>query len=376
MYAPQQAAQKKILWDYILLILGRWNGEIIIMGDFNEVRFSKERRGSCFNPYSARFYDKFITDSGLVDIPLDGYSFTWSHSTAFKMSKLDRFLISDGIFSLFPSITANCLDRHLSDHRPILLREVHVDFGPTPFRFYHSWLDLVGFDEMIKKSWCSFSHSDSNSMIRFMKKLRDLKRIIRGWIKNKKLENSRLKSSIVADLGAIDKALDSGSTDDTLGLYRLDLKRQLLGINNSESKEFYQKSKIKWAIEGDENSKFFHGIINKRRSQLAIRGVFVDGLWCTKPNVIKDAFISHFANRFKQPVDSRFKLNFQFPKKLLQSQADELEVRVSHDEIRRAVWDCGDNKSPGPDGFTFEFFKKYWDVVGHDFCDAVDYFFT
>ncbi|GJW41339.1 RNA-directed DNA polymerase, eukaryota, partial [Tanacetum coccineum] len=44
-------------------------------------------------------------------------------------------------------------------------------------------------------------------------------------------------------------------------------------------------------------------------------------------------------------------------------------------EIRRAVWNCGENKSPGPDGYTFEFFKKYWSLVGADFCDAVDYFF-
>ncbi|GJT02329.1 hypothetical protein Tco_0823498 [Tanacetum coccineum] len=33
---------------------------------------------------------------------------------------------------------AVCLDRHLSDHRPILLWEMLVDFGATPFRLYHS----------------------------------------------------------------------------------------------------------------------------------------------------------------------------------------------------------------------------------------------
>ncbi|GJU00257.1 putative reverse transcriptase domain-containing protein [Tanacetum coccineum] len=44
-----------------------------------------------------------------------------------------------------------------------------------------------------------------------------------------------------------------------------------------EAKDNLQKSKLKWAVEGDENSKFFHGIINKRRSQLAIRGIFVEG---------------------------------------------------------------------------------------------------
>ncbi|GJS48238.1 RNA-directed DNA polymerase, eukaryota [Tanacetum coccineum] len=160
-YAPQQTSCKRKLWDYISNIVGRWNGESIIMGDFNEVRSSEERRGSCFNPYSARYFDRFISNAGLVDVTLEGYAFTWAHPSASKMSKLDRFLVSDGIFSLFPSITAICLDRHLSDHRPILLREVKLDFGPTPFRFYHSWFDYVGFDDMIKLSWHSFSHSDT-----------------------------------------------------------------------------------------------------------------------------------------------------------------------------------------------------------------------
>ncbi|GJW18325.1 putative RNA-directed DNA polymerase, eukaryota, reverse transcriptase zinc-binding domain protein, partial [Tanacetum coccineum] len=36
----------------------------------------------------------------------------------------------------------------------------------------------------------------------------------------------------------------------------------------------------------------------------------------------------------------------------------------SDDEIRDAVWNCGSDKSPGPDGFTFKLFKKYRDVIG------------
>ncbi|GKB28736.1 zinc finger, CCHC-type containing protein [Tanacetum coccineum] len=42
-YAPQQTSCKRKLWDYISNIVGRWNGESIIMGDFNEVRSSEER---------------------------------------------------------------------------------------------------------------------------------------------------------------------------------------------------------------------------------------------------------------------------------------------------------------------------------------------
>nr|GEV63917.1 hypothetical protein [Tanacetum cinerariifolium] len=82
----------------------------------------------------------------------------------------------------------------------------------------------------------------------------------------------------------IDKDLDSGLISETIILRRLELKRKLLNINDMESKDYIQKSKVTWAIEGDKNSKFFHGIINKKRSQLAIRGIFVDGSWCTEPS--------------------------------------------------------------------------------------------
>nr|GEU77674.1 RNA-directed DNA polymerase, eukaryota [Tanacetum cinerariifolium] len=275
-YAPQQVSCKKNLWDYISIIVGRWNGETIIMGDFNEVRSSDERRG-------VRVY--------------------MGSSLGFKMSKLDSFLGSDGILSLFPSITALCLDRHLSDHRPILLREIQLDFGPTPFRFYHSWFDYAGFDDMIKLSW-------------------------RSWVKAKRQEVSGSKNEMISKLGEIDKVMDHGKFDDSTVFRRFELKRKLLNVTEMEAKDRFLKSKVKWAIEGDDNSKFFHDIINKRRSQLAICGIFVD------------------------------------------------EKGVSRDEIRRAVWSCGDNISLGLDGYTFEFFKKYLDLIGSDFCDAVEYFFV
>nr|GEW04911.1 RNA-directed DNA polymerase, eukaryota [Tanacetum cinerariifolium] len=41
-YAPQQASCKRVLWEYVSTLIGRWNGETIILGDFNEVR-----SGSC-----------------------------------------------------------------------------------------------------------------------------------------------------------------------------------------------------------------------------------------------------------------------------------------------------------------------------------------
>ena len=84
----------------------------------------------------AEVFNSFIANAGLVEVPLGGCSFTWCHRSAKKMSKLDRFLISDNLMCDFPSMSAIALDRFLSDHRPILLRESHYDYGPSPFKFY------------------------------------------------------------------------------------------------------------------------------------------------------------------------------------------------------------------------------------------------
>ena len=36
------------------------------------------------------------------------------------------------------------------------------------------------------------------------------------------------------------------------------------------------------------------------------------------------------------------------------------------EEIRRAVWDCGSEKSPGPDGLNFKFIKQFWPLLKTD----------
>ncbi|GKA17763.1 RNA-directed DNA polymerase, eukaryota [Tanacetum coccineum] len=142
-------------------------------------------------------------------------------------------------------------------------------------------------------------------------------------------------------------------------------------IKASEARDYRQKAKIRWAVEGDENSKFFHGIVNKKRSSLSIRGILVDGEWVSDPVRVKEEFRLHFAKRFEEPAVNRSKISFQFPTRLNSDQALDLERPVSCDEIRQAVWGCGEDKSPGPDGFTFEFFRKFWDIIGPDFCVAV-----
>nr|GEZ08411.1 RNA-directed DNA polymerase, eukaryota [Tanacetum cinerariifolium] len=328
----------------------------MVMGDFNEVRSVEDRFGSEFNAQSANEFNSFISNLGLAEIHLEGYSFTWSLQSAKKMSKLDQFFVSDSLLSLFPHLSGICLDRHLSNHRPILLREAVIDYGPSPFWVYHSWFNFQDFDKMVLETWNNIDIDDRNKMVRFKKKLQILKKKIRSWVNDYRKKQSGHLEELRSKLRDIDKVLDQGGTNDDILKTRLETLKKMHDINSSNARDFMQKAKIQWAIEGDENSKFFHGIINHKCANLAIKGVIVDGEWVDDPCRVKEEFRLHFANRFRAPVATRYKLNDTFPNKLSSDQMVILESLISRDEVRNAVWGCGENKSPGPDGYSFEFF--------------------
>nr|GEX85743.1 RNA-directed DNA polymerase, eukaryota [Tanacetum cinerariifolium] len=78
----------------------------------------------------------------------------------------------------------------------------------------------------------------------------------------------------------------------------MNIMNNLTSLMKMESLELAQKAKVKWSIEGDKNSKYYHGVINKQRNNLAIRGINVDGVWIEEPKVVKNEFLSHFRDMF------------------------------------------------------------------------------
>ncbi|GKB12628.1 RNA-directed DNA polymerase, eukaryota [Tanacetum coccineum] len=373
-YAPQELSEKKSLWDYLCHVIDNWKGSVIIMGDFNEVRNKNERFGTIFNVHGANAFNSFISMANLEEVPLGGCSFTWCHRSASKMSKLDRFLMSESLLSECPNLSAITLDRFLSDHRPILLRESTHDYGPIPFRFFHYWLEMEGFENFVNEVWREAPVDNSNAMINMMNKLKYLKKKIRVWNGMRQSPKTR-KHVLKQELADLEMIIDKGdASSDTLHK-RAEVVKSIQEVDKLCAMEASQKAKIKWAIEGDENSKYYHGILNKKRNQLSIRGVLVEGDWVENPNMVKNEFLNHFKNRFDRPKSVRPMLNMEFPHHLNSMQQLDLEAEVSNEEIKKAVWDCGVDKSPGPDGFTFGFYKRFWSLIEKDVLAAVKYFF-
>nr|GEZ67150.1 RNA-directed DNA polymerase, eukaryota [Tanacetum cinerariifolium] len=242
-YAPHNLKEKLLLWEYLLYVIHQWKGEVIIMGDFNEVRFKSDRFGLAFHANGANKFNSFIFNAGLKEVHLGGSAFTWCHKFATKTSKLDKFLIFENLFNTCPNITAITLERFLSNYRPILLRESHLDYGPTPFKFYHHWLEIEGFDKFV-----GLDKGNSNDMKSGKVKLKE-------------------------NLYDLDIDIDNGASSTDLV---------------------------------------------KKRSEM------------------------------------------------------DLERAISKEEVKQAVWDCGSDKSLGPDGFTFGFYRHFWSTIKKDFFEAVN----
>nr|GEX69266.1 RNA-directed DNA polymerase, eukaryota, reverse transcriptase zinc-binding domain protein [Tanacetum cinerariifolium] len=177
-YAPQELRDKRILWDYLEHVINQWDGEVVIMGDFNEIRFKSERFGSVFSVQGANVFNTFIANAGLEEVPLGGSSFTWCHKFATKISKLDR------------------------------------------------------------KIW--------------------------EWVNDNKNKSKSVSDELKEELQKLDADIDKGIGSDDIINKRLEVLNSIHHLDKIKAMDMAQKAKIKWAIEGDENTRYFHGVLNKK----------------------------------------------------------------------------------------------------------------
>ncbi|GJQ96973.1 cytochrome P450 CYP72A219-like protein [Tanacetum coccineum] len=250
-----------------------------------------------------------------------------------KLSKLDRFLISKEVISLLPDIRITALDRMWSDHIPILLHCSKRDCGSVPFKIFHSWFSREGFDEVINTELSLLGHHDGSSNMLFHEKLKVLKQKIKHWHTSTRSNEASKRLEVLKNLKILNDKIEDGSASNDDRESRINLLHEVDKLDNLKAMDSIKKSRLKCDIEGDENSKFFHSLINQKRRA-------------------NDSLIDLPSTPYL------YRLN--------ECDRALLETNVSIDEIKDVVWDCGSDKAPGPDGFTFAFVKRYWDLLKSD----------
>ena len=135
-----------------------------------------------------------------------------------------------------------------------------------------------------------------------------------------------------------------------------------------------QKARIRWIKQGDCNSRYFHLMLNANRRNNYLKGVMVSGTWFHKPSKVKEEVKAFFSQRFQESSYHRLRLDGICFQKISQHQNDRLTACFQEDEIKQAIWDCGSDKSPGPDGLNFNFIKQFWQLLKLDMLRFLDEF--
>nr|KAJ0224778.1 hypothetical protein LSAT_V11C100030150 [Lactuca sativa] len=107
-------------------------------------------------------------------------------------------------------------------------------------------------------------------------------------------------------------------------------------------------------------------MLKRKRRKLSISGLMVDGLWVCNPNQIKD----HFLRLYKEKIKSFLGAMLSQPSPRLKRLA-----LVHTEKNHSAIWSCGSDRALGPDGFSFRFIKKIWEMLKDDIYNFVDDFF-
>ncbi|GJR67156.1 hypothetical protein Tco_0013221 [Tanacetum coccineum] len=149
-------------------------------------------------------------------------------------SDLVQFSRSIGLILIFPSLAAICLDRRLSDHMPILLRESSVDYGPTPFRVFHSWFTKDGFDNLIADAWNNLSIMEITDFL-LRRKFQALKAIIKNWSRDEMLKASAVRHSAPSQISELDKLIDKGLSNNDIINERISILKDIHDLDKQHS---------------------------------------------------------------------------------------------------------------------------------------------
>ncbi|XP_021980467.1 uncharacterized protein LOC110876609 [Helianthus annuus] len=292
-YAPQNVSQKKSLWDDIGGLLGHISGWWVILGDFNAVCCVEDRLNSKFNKTCGYNFNNFINDNGLREFEMKGKKFTFhNNNNGNKHSNTDRV--------------------------------------------------LVYFDEVIKKAKDNFI-GVREANVRLTENFKRIREGIKIWKEEVLYKEEGKERALKEDLEKMVEWSEARDLSEQEEWIKEECIKDLKELEDFKNKDLKQRARIKWDVDGDENSGFFHGFINSRRASNNIPGLMIDGDWTNKPSLENN---------------NRPKLICHDIKRLSEENATFLTAPFKNKEIKKAVFECGGNKAPGPDGFNFNFIKS------------------
>ena len=140
---------------------------------------------------------------------------------------------------------------------------------------------------------------------------------------------------------------------------------------NKECKGAYIRSRVKYLEEGEKPSPIFFKHEKSRGSKKTIHSIRnKDGVSCNQKNDISAVFHEFYSELYCKPSSLVEKSQDVFLNSLSSTISEEeknsLEQPLSLNELWKVICKSARNKSPGHDGLPYEFYHKFFDLIGND----------
>ncbi|GJZ97390.1 RNA-directed DNA polymerase, eukaryota, reverse transcriptase zinc-binding domain protein [Tanacetum coccineum] len=376
-YASNSGVERRSLWDDLRRYKNITNGgPWLLMGDFN-VTLNMDEHSAGGSKISGDMIEfrECINDIEVEDSNYSGLFYTWIKSPSKPdtsiLKKFDRVMFNAEFINKYGDAHARFHPFLTSDHSPVVLHIPNsLDKKKKSFKFSNFIADKAEFLEVVRNDWrCD---CEGYNMYKLVKKMKRMK----IPLNNLAWKNGNLFQNVKN----LKEELKKAQVDVEANPNCKKVKEKLSGILQEyneaikdEEKILAQKAKVRWLSEGDKNSKYFHNAIKSRMHTNRIMGVYdSQGSWFQGEDVAKQ-FVKHFEtflgnNNEVEEIDSPDEL---FSNKLTKDESEYMVRDVTDAEIKEAMFGIGNDKAPGPDGFTAMFFKRSWDIVGKDVCEAI-----
>lgn len=267
-YAAPTASRRSGLWAQLGDVIRGVTGPVFVGGDFNTIVRLDERTGGNGRLSSDSLaFGEWINDLSLIDLGFCGNKFTWRRGreeSSFVAKRLDRVLCCAHTRLQWQEAVVTHLPFLASDHAPMYVQlspESKGDPGRRPFRFEAAWLNHAGFKELLLNSW--------NVNINTPAALEGLRETLKKWNKEVFGDVQKRKEELLNKIKGVQDQLHLIQTDALLREEE-ELTKEFDVVLEQEEMIWFQKSREKWIVMGERNTKFFHTstVIRRRRNQI------------------------------------------------------------------------------------------------------------
>lgn len=376
-YGFNKGIERRQLWVE-LLDLSRRIGDMawVLTGDFNVCLDTNEKQGGsvCWKPSMEEFKD-CIMRLGLTDLRFSGQFFTWwdCHAQCPKFRKLDRVMVNNSWLLNYDLSTANFLTRGFSDHCPAVIDlGVARTHNPKPFKCFDYLCDHPLFMSTVSSCWTTEVTGDPWYILTSKLKL------VKAALKSLNHSIGDLHSRVNLNREVLASFQQNLQHPAPAELYarEQELIAELKHSLDAEESFLKQKSRVHWLKLGDSNSKFFfNSCKNRWNINKIIHLMDSNGVAHSSHQDISAIAVDYFKGLFGSsnsvvPIPD----NLLLPG-LSAAQSQFLSRPFTAKDVFESMKSMPRGKSPGPDGFTTEFFLTAWSIVGTDVENAVNYFF-